>query len=208
MSKVIRGTRKINKPANRVATVKTVKRMIAKNIETHVYDTGNDGFTPGTTVTVHALNNISQGDGAGNRTGIVISPVKLKINMGFIRSSLNTLGERVRVLVVRDKSCHGVVPTETELFNTGDGLKDGYAHCPPFLDGSERFTVLYDKFVNLDSSQGLRGIKISKKLRGKIYFGSAGDDYEKNSLFLVCVAYDNTNKTEIEYSSRLYFKDG
>lgn len=199
--------RKIKK-TNQLATKSYVNRVVHSNIENKVKDTPFTTTTAGPQLGWYAqcLNAIDKGSNVGERIGEEITPRSLKLKMDCIVHASNTLGETVRVLLIKDKQSRGAVPTATELgLTTGDYA---FTYMPPQSgDYAKRFVILSDKTYQLDTSQNYKSITISKKLQGKIYFGETGLDYQANSLFLVWYGRDQTNKTSYAFSSELFYED-
>lgn len=190
-----------------LATKGYVKRVVKSSEETHIFDViqGAEVAT-GNTWTIACLSNVLKGDGADNRTGDKISPTALRVRVGTHINASNGHGDTMRVIIFKDKQARGAVPSAADL-----GLNNGgYENINHFLaidNYRGRFVKLYDKVHMYDTSQEYKFFTINKKLSGKIQFGTEASDYENNSLFIAFCAIENTNKTGLNYVSRLFFKD-
>lgn len=190
------------------ATVKTVKRMINKNIETKMFEaTNGQTITPGNTWSISVISDIAKGDAVNNRDGDKVKAQILTVRQQIAVNASNTTGEVVRIAFIMDKQARGAVPSATDL-----GLVDDATGANQLmvsnLNYQGRFVVLKDTTYSLDTSQRFKCIKFSRYLRDKILqFGTEGDDYENNAIFVCFWSSNNTNKATITSKYRLTFKD-
>lgn len=113
-----------------------------------------DSGTPTNPNSYFLINGISQGTDATTRIGRKIKMKSLQIrwtvSTQLPATGLNPAGlvaGDVRVLVVYDRQCNGVLPAVTDI------LQSGTVSCvtsPMNLNNRERFIVLVDKFFHLD----------------------------------------------------------
>jgi len=195
----------------KVATVKTVKRIIRNRLENkfHVVDVA--ATEPGTTLTMTCLNGIAQGDREYERTGNTVRGVALE---GTVRCQIdadNTRGDIVRIFIVRDKHCLAdTLPTEADLF-AGQGALYGSMKMTEYQ--RDRFQILYDRMHVIGTSDKQYVIqRIRKSLHDKLimFNGTAYTDYDKHSLFLGFVCHHNTadQKTAVQAKMIMRFIDG
>jgi len=196
--------RKASKP--KVATVKTVRRMIDKNEETHIFDYSSGSLTVGNAWDIKCISNVVKGDTVSDRSGDKITPKAISIRIDTATNSSNSTGDTLRVILFRDKQARGAVPSDTDL-GLSNGGSENTNHFKAVDNYQGRFEKLYDKVHIYQTTHKQKYINIFKKLKGSMRFGTEGSDYENNALFIALCAKENTNKTVELYKSRLYFKD-
>jgi hypothetical protein len=202
----VKASKKVNtmmaRPSwEKVATVKTVKRIVNGNIETKIYD-NNFGFSGGSW-SIYCLSNILEGDAVDNRSGNKVTPTHLSLRTNIGIAGTNTSGDQVRMVLFKDKQARGALPSTTDL-----GLTNILSHFLKKDNYQGRFVKMYDRVFQYDTSQRNRFISINKKLSGKLQFGTEGDKYENNAIFLaVCSQIGADDKSEGLIYSRLRFKD-
>lgn len=188
-----------------VATVQTVKRMIGAHSETKTYDLSS-GHAGGNTNTIAVLSNMAQGDAINKRQGDKISPMYLKYRLQNVVHANNTLGDVIRVVIFSDKQARGALPSAADV-----GLLDsplgGLANIPSIDNYTSRFKIISDHIYNMNTENNNSIHRGSIKLKSPMKYGTAGDKYEDNALFVAIWSADNTNKASITINTRLFYKD-
>lgn len=191
----------------RLATVATVKKMIDKIEETHIFDYSSGSLTVGNSWNIACISNVVKGDTVNDRSGDKISPTAISVRLDCIMADANTMGDIIRVVLFRDKQARGATPSAADLGLSGGGY-EVLNHFKASDNYQGRFEKLYDKVFVFETTRNYQLISIYKRLKGVMRFGTEGSDYENNALFLaICCRDTSDNKMTQWYKSRLWFKD-
>lgn len=194
--------KRYTKKGKKLVSAQTVKRMIKNSEETHIYDYSSY-HTGGNTWSIICISNITKGDNVDNRSGDKVSPISINTRLNLLVNANSSTGDQMRIVMFKDKQARGAVPTSSDL-----GLTSNPAD--PFLNIDNyrgRFVKMVDRVISFDTTQEYKFLSINKKLSGKLQFGTEGDDYENNAIFIALWSKNDTNKATINFTSRLLFKD-
>jgi len=184
--------------------IKTLRGMV--NVEKKFIST-TISESPGSTAVLNCLNICSQGNDDNNRQGDSILAKHCTILGNLTVNASNTGSDVVRCIVFVDKENRGAFPSATDL------LTSSSVNSQKSLDNLDRFVTLKDMRFVLTPSTGVRPqvpFKIYLPLHTHLkYAGNAGDitDVRQNSIFILWLGIENTNKTVISATTRLAFYD-
>jgi len=200
-------TRRFKKRAGaKLATEAYVKKAINRNLE-HKNDYISITNLNGTTAVVSQIAGMDQGVEINERVGLEIVTKKLDLIFALTFSSLNTYGDAVRYVVVRDNEAPtSTAPTWADVFQAADA----YSPYEMNTETRKRFTVLLDKIVNNPNDGAYRCIKhhtINLKDKKMFFIGSDAADVSSGGLWLMACALENTNKTTMAGLGTLVFTD-
>jgi len=182
--------------------------VIKKRAENHYYIQGPSTLTADNTPTLadSHLTIVNQGDGASDRNGLVVNPKSLRMKFNVKSTAIASAEQRafVRIVVARMKyTINDTGPNITDLFTSSNVI------APKALNISQRFTILLDKLVHLQSdTKPYVSFEFYKKLSGKIKWnGSIASDYEKGQIFLWVYSDVASTYPEVDYSSTFVFQE-
>ncbi len=166
--------------------------------------------TPAVADSVPTLTNltaIAQGDDFLNRDGNKIRIKALQMQ-GVIAIHASATTSSVRLLIFRDNNGSTTAPVIGDLFTdgnafTGNNIKLGDPQM------NSRFSILYDRFYNLDQeSNPRRTVKFYRRLDHHAYFtGTAATDEGKGSLWLIIGSNEGTNNPALDINTMVKFID-
>lgn len=178
-----------------------IRKLI--NIETKVFDkSGTLGVN--TTGTIVPISNMIQGVDYNQRIGNSLKLQRIEVNFrNLIGTGTNSF---LRVMLVRDLDNQGATPNISDILQTVDVMS------PRNYLRTERFSVLYDEFSNLNSvSQTGEVAELDLPHEGHIKYLDATSNpssYGKGNLFLVHISNENVaNQLTCIYYSRIYYTD-
>lgn len=217
-------------PSNKALNNKIKK--IQKDVELKFKDTY---FTAdvSTTATANLLNSIDIGTtNRGERIGNYIKTTSLQMRMTISPDIANLLNTQIRVIAFWDKQANGAAPILIGGSNTASLLDTttitDALFAPINWNYSDRYRVLYDKTIILNGAMVLdfdpatgttsqmladsrylsKKIKLSRSVK---YDGTTAGiaDIATNSLYVMYVGdiAAGGNNPQIEFSSRVYYKD-
>ncbi len=166
-----------------------VKRLI--NVEYHRISTSFPA-APNTTGSTTNLTAIAQGDDVSNRQGNKIRMKQLLLS-GNVRLHASATDSNVRMVIVRDNNGSTTIPTITDLYGSAANffqnlLKEGNPQQ------NSRFTVLWDKYVFVNSDTPNKPVAYSMALDHHCFFsGTAATDEGKGALYLFQASNESTN---------------
>lgn len=163
---------------------------------------------------------ITQGTGKNQRNGNKMDLYQIRMN-GLILLPSTTIGDTVRLMLVRDKQCNGdIADIDEVLEQAGATVATGLAiHSYRNMDNIQRFDILKDKEIRINPTLGLAGtsstpvfvpFKMNHKLKShqEIAFSSTtgviSEIRSTNYFLLVCSA---VGVAQLNGTSRVYWKD-
>jgi len=161
---------------------------------------------PNTTPTVTNLTAISQGDDVGNRDGDKIRSKYLAV-AGNVLLHASATESAVRIMLVRDNNGSTTQPSVSDLFFNitqfvNNQLKNGQPQA------NSRFSILYDKYIVVNSNVPRRGFSWSSSLDHHIYFtGSSSTDEGKGHIYLFISSSEATNDPIVTATSMVKWID-
>lgn len=157
------------------------------------------------------LTTVPIGDDFHTRDGMEIMPTSMFFRLSIVANAASTTGDVVRMTVFRDKDPSFLAPTAAMLYSVVSVLS------PLFRDNSERFKVLWDKTIYLNSKDGGPRGRIYKKymrLSGKMRWISSNSDGTvagmsegANSIWILIASDQASSRPSVQLKARLYFKD-
>ncbi len=181
---------------------KYVKGLV--NSELHSSD-----FTLNTTVTttptVSHLTDVAIGDDFTQRTGRKIRLKSIQIR-GDIELNAVATNSTFRMIVFKDTMNIGTPPTASQIVANTDALRNPE---PNFLN---RFKILMDRTIQLNQKVDANLPKVTFNWYRKLdlpvtYTGTASTDEGKNSLWLLLVSDEASNAPDLDFTSRIRFRD-
>lgn len=189
-------------PSSTARRALSLARRLNNAMEVKAYDIVNS-TTIGTAGIVLNINDISQGDGQGNRDGN--SAYIFKLNIRWVMSIAAADNETVfRVIVFSDRKQVGsVVPTVLSVLSTAEPKAQ-------FNVGNRlRWKIYQDFWAPLDlvgHANVLGHMTSSMKLKVN-YSGATGATWDTNGLFMLVISDENVNKPTFSYTTRCFFND-
>lgn len=161
-------------------SVRLLKGIV--NAENHMF-TNSIGAGPTNTGTIALQSGIAAGNDNDQRQG---NSILAKYFVMRYRISLDSGGTsaNVRIIIFADNSSQNTTPTVAQVLQSVSDV------APINNDNSDRFVIIYDNMHSL-SINGDREISsyVYRKLNFHIKFqGTAGTDFDKNSLFLLAIS--------------------
>ncbi len=157
--------------------------------------------TPDTTAVVQNISSLSQGDDVAARHGRKVHATHLSIR-GSVGKAAASPRTNMRMMVFRDNLGTTTAPTRADLFSDENDFFNNL-HRLINEQPQKRFTILWDKFIQLN--EGFDGqltgaqFKFSKKLNFDIlYTGTANTDEGKNSLWFMSGSSEATNVPSLQ----------
>lgn len=191
--------------AKALALARRVKGML--NVEVKNFDTKQTATELTNTMVITQLTNIPRGDTTNERDGSQCKMVGVNLHYLLVVSA-TAPRTSVRILLVLDKQ------TNQAIYNIADLIEDTAASqniiSPRNLDNRHRFVVLYDRVHHL--SLDFNTITVKKYIKRNIllrYDASTPSiaDLTQNSLSLIQVTNESTNKPTITSFIRVRFVD-
>lgn len=154
------------------------------------------------------LQPLTQGDGAGNRTGNSILARSLYIR-GYVNiNPAVTMSTRLSVVLVQDlQQISDVTPSVTDIF-TGT-TPESQLRVGNTTNTAGRFKIMWRKnYTLIPNQRPTLTIDMFRKLYTHIKFnGATATDVQKNGLYLVFLHSEATNLPSINFNARLGYYD-
>lgn len=204
------------KPKTQLATVNTVKRLLASNQEHKYFRVYLTGYTLPNVASMYSVNVFTppQGDGDSDRTGDLVKATSMDFRYQLRGDPLATYDQQARIIVLQ---WHDMVAS----FNASNLLMDNtigdrsilspYSH-----DEKNRFTILYDRVHNIGVGPSTtanslptlitKNAKVNIK-RKKIQFLNAGTSYMANHIFVCVFANVSTYAPTLSFQSVINYTD-
>ncbi len=164
--------------------------------------------------TINYISGIAQGDNYVNRDGNSIRVTHFTLTGTAFKAAASTTNDTMRILVVRDLFQAGTTPSVSDILaasSIGTAIAP-YAGFEP-VNGkhySNRFTILFDELVSLDSGNPTQMIRFESSRECHIMYKgttSAIASAGAGSYFLICVSNSNVNTPTFDYFSEITFTD-
>lgn len=188
---------------------KVVKKLIDGKKELMYYVQGPSTLTADNTPTLadSHLTAVAQGDGASDRSGLTIHPKSLYFKCNVKSTATYTAEQRafVRIVIARQNyTINDTGPNITDIYTSANVLAQKDLSVSP-----NRFTILYDKLVNLQSdTKPYISLEFYKKLNGVMRWnGSGAADYQNGQIFLWVYSDVATTYPEVDYSCTFRYID-
>lgn len=168
---------------NALKEVRALKKSLEKNKEYKVFD-----FQQNVTFTNEGeilwLTPIAGGIDFNERIG---NECRLKsINFRYHKMLGEDAGLWTKILMFRDNNSQGALPTVADLIGGANWLN------PPLWENRDRFTILFDRFVNNENETPRDSIiKYYKRFNTKMLFNSATAtqaDAESGQIYILFIA--------------------
>lgn len=139
----------------KVATVSTVKRIIARSEETKWLHFDWTVTVDNATPAVNPINIMAQGDTRVLRTANRITNIGLRATLTIEPNGAAMQGTRIRLMLVKDKQCNGALITAGDLFPAGVAAVNRFYADYNKNTVPSRYQILWDKLFLL--KQGVAG---------------------------------------------------
>ncbi len=181
-----------------------VKKLINVEYRSIVTDFTVD---PNTTGTVQNLTAIAQGDTINARQGNKIRAKRIALSGNAVINASATQ-TRLRMLIVRDNNGSTSQPAIADLFDDVTSFRANKLKKTDPQNNS-RFTVLWDKFIILDSiNQSMVAFNWSMSLDHHIFYsGTASTDEGKGNLYLFMNSSEATNDPVVAADAAVFYID-
>lgn len=203
--------RRGRKPSLRkqVYSLKKSVKLLKAESQDHIFDV-NSGTSPVViplTGYINPVNIPAQGDDYFNRDGNEIFMKNLAVRFQLTRDPDTALSVPIRIAVIYDKQCNGVLPTLAELFE--DDLIATISSRD--FNNRKRFTWLYDKLFILDADDPEQIVNFRFNVKRKTMFDATTSSIGSvtTGSLLYCAFIDSTvpvaQQPTIRFYSRLLF---
>jgi hypothetical protein len=118
---------------------------------------------------ITCLNEVQQGAAFYNRIGTKISIKSIHFNCQFYvnPTAIATSPMSVRYLIIYDRQPNGAYPAISDLLSTNDlGFTAAAFYCGINMQNRERFTVLRDKYIDMDAASGYN-FSVNEYVKGR-----------------------------------------
>lgn len=205
--------KRTGKKKDRVATVKTVKRMLDAAQEDKVqFVVPVLPLAAGTTVDYVLINGLTQGAGPSNRIGTRTRAKRCEVRFSAGGSTVNVA--HFRVFLLYDKQPNAAGPLNAQLLYNTTAQR---TYISPFnIVGSKRYDIIWDRSFTTDIFGGATDIPGERVLTVKCNLnnritqyntGNAGTVADINTgSFYLCYMCD-TSLNSIDYSIVYYYED-
>lgn len=174
----------------------------ASKIDSHFIDVAQT-ITPGNTATLGVLNPVAQGDSEQSRDGDAIALRHIDFRATFTPHASATTGDSCRFIVFRWKSATGgTAPSTGAILDATTNVDSPYNR-----DYRESMVILMDKKFDCSTQNGTRSLHVSKLLNNvaATYSSTTAASWNENALFFLVLMQENTNRTTMNYYSRLTY---
>lgn len=219
-------------PARPMAMVRLRRTPRSSSTETKWVDLNGDVAFDNTAASngqMLTLNRVAQGVAGYQRIGRKITMKSLQLTYCIQNAVLPAVYDRLRVILVKDKSPEGVLPNFSTIFSSvsreGVITSDVESFVNP--EQRERFQVLYSKLHTVGSvtSDGiiLRENMSGVDLNGKFYkrlnmtadyrgVGSGTADIQANAIYIIAMSYHTNNSLtpntwSLHFSTRIAYTE-
>lgn len=187
---------------NAMRTAKKIRSLINVEYKTHDVTASAQNITNSGTILY--LTGIDVGDTDETRDGNTIKITRFQ-GRAKVTQHASATTTTVRIIVFRDRSTSGVVPTIAQVLKSASPLS------PLNLDYRKRFQILNDKMFTFDSAkQKIRPMKWFKKMQNQVVYSGSGTSTTtsmSNGLYLLYISDEGTNYPTISYDFRMRFLD-
>lgn len=161
-------------------------------------------ITPSVSGNINFLSIISQGVDYTQRIGDSIKIQRMEFNFRY------TIGlgtkSTVRLMVVRDLDCQGVIPNVTDILEIADVLS------PKKYLNTERFSILVDEIQALSTTGTPNSVsEFNLSHEGHIKYlnnGASATSAGKGTIFLLTISNETiTNAPSVNAYARIYYTD-
>lgn len=180
--------------------VRYIKGLVNSEMLTATY-TANIG--PSSTGTILSLNQLGQGDGNGQRTGL--SVFMRRINAHFTVVNNSTAGQVFHrwILFIDNQQIGDTAPAVTDVLETSDVRSS----LNPNTSG--RFTILKNwEFYTSQLSSDCKNVKYFKDLRHHIRFNGVNTgDVQRGGIYMIFLSNQPTNTPTVSYNIKTSYHD-
>jgi hypothetical protein len=175
--------------------------------------------TLGLTYTQDLLNGMVQGTGAYNRTGRIVVPDYLEVNLIVQLGTANVNGDLVRFTIYYDKECRGVAAGQADVLNSNGSQEIAILSSLSSDNVPTRFKILYDEVITLNPNTIAAGavnahlvcrrFKIPLSTRTHYYNATTGTvaDIDSGSIYLQACGFTGANFSSYAAYTRYAFRD-
>ncbi len=182
---------------------KRVQRLQqAAKVDSHYIDVAQT-ITPGNTATLGVLVPVPQGDTEQSRDGDAIALRHIDYRVTFTPHASATTGDSCRFILFRWKApTLGSAPGASTILSSTTNVDSPYNR-----DFRESLVVLMDKKFDCSTQNGTRTLRLRKMLNNvaTTFNGTASTDWNENAIFFLVLFQENTNKTTMNYYSRVTY---
>ncbi len=162
---------------------------------------------PNTSGAVVNLTAIAQGDDTNDRQGNKIRLKQLLVQGKITLNSTTATDSHVRMVIVRDNNGSTTQPSIAELYGsvanfTNNLLKVGDPQT------NSRFSVLWDKFIIVDTDKPSKAVAYSQSLDSHCFFsGTGATDEGKGAIYLFISSNEATNDPVVNILGQVVYID-
>lgn len=181
------------------AVAPTLPLLLGLNTETKAINNSGSVTPSDTTGSVLHMTAIAEGTASNQRSGRFIRSryITSRLHLKMHSSATQTL---VRVVII--KSSDENAPSTSSFFTSQSALSTIN------LLYSDRYQILYDNLVNLDTYNPTAVLNIFRSPRHKIKFnGTASTDYENGQMWMIMISNEATNTPTVSYYNRFSYND-
>lgn len=189
--------------------VKYLKKAVKQNKPDVKYISWNSGYSTISSVgSMQNLTGIAQGLTATTRVGDVVQPKRISLTLvAELSTQTSTVAQPVRFILFRDNQQQpDTAPTMNDLLQTPSEGILSFINVPQ----QQRFTVLYDKLVPLQSQnlgQWFHKISIDLSKHKMIFNGPNNTDIQKNGIYLLIVGDQLITLPYFKYLGKMTYTD-
>jgi hypothetical protein len=184
-----------------------IRKLI--NIETKFIDLVTNADNINTTGGAYCISQVAQGLTSTSRVGDSVRIQHLELR-GRAVANISAVSTSFRILVVRDLDGYGTAPTPADVLEY-----TGVVHAPRSprkYNKLQRFSVLFDEVVELQTSTGVSSIPFVFETAHQghvLYLGTtaAAASNGKGSVYVMFVSDESTNTPTVSFVSRMTFTD-
>jgi len=155
------------------------------------------------TATITNLSQIAQGDTETERTGMKVTAKSIQFN-GLIYWHVSATRSVFRVIIFVDKNDDGSDPVSTSLLTASNV----YSLRNNALSSLNRFKILMDRTVVLDSNSQVAHIQFYKRLNEQMhYIGTSATSDGANHIWMLTISDEPTNAPVVNAYARLNYLD-
>ncbi len=176
------------------------------NIETKYFD-DNQYATSSQSGAFACLSLIPQGVDVSTRVGDSLRLQHLQMRGTFYIGT--TTPASCRVIIFRDMANRGVAPTGSDLLAYSGSAWAAIAQTN-WINDQERFSIMFDETVTLDSSNPTETLSYATSHKGHIRFrgtGSGAADQAEGSVWVAVFTDAAATPPTFRYSSRITYTD-
>lgn len=181
------------------ALAPTLPLLLGLNTETKAINNSSSVTVNDTTGQVLHMTAIAEGTASNQRSGRFIRSryITSRLHLKMHASATQTL-VRVVIIISSDENA----PTTSSFFTSQNALSTIN------LLYSDRYRIIYDNLVNLDTYNPTAALNIFRKPRQRIKFnGTASTDYENGQMWMLLLSNEATNTPTVAYYNRFSYND-